>query len=275
MDQAQAVEELEIDLLLEGVFQLFGHDFRGYQRNVVSEKLHALMRTDGLKTVSALQDRVLHDAQARNGLLRALSAQPSGLFENTDHLLALREAMVPWLRSCPSPKIWVAECATVEDVGTLAILLAEEGLHDRTQVFATAANADLLDEARQGVLCSERMDEYEEKYRRSGGKRSLGDYCETIDGRAVLTPQILSNITWAQYSLATDASFNEFELIVCRRTLGNFGTPLRRRTLQLFYESLPLFGMLSVDESAELASAPFVSRYKTICPAQGLYRRVV
>jgi chemotaxis protein methyltransferase CheR len=274
MERLQAVEELEIDLLLEGVFQRFGYDFRGYQREPLKRKLYHLMQSDGLKTVSALQDRVMHDDAACDALLCALSATPVALFDDPGHFLALRDALGPWLRSCPSPKVWIAECASVEEAGTLAILLAEEQLYSKTRIFATLANETLLRDARRGNLALERFDEYEENYRRSGGRKSLAEYCVEDNGRMFFRPEVLSNVTWAQYNLATDTSFNEFELIVCRRTLGDFGPALRRRALQLFRESLPLFGMLSVDDNSELEDATFAGHFRTVSAESGLYRRI-
>jgi chemotaxis protein methyltransferase CheR len=270
----QSVEELEIDLLLEGVFQRFGHDFRGYQRKPLRHKLHKLMQSGGLATVSSLQDRVMHDAAAGDALLRALSVSPAGMFEDPEHFRALRELVGPWLRSCPSPKVWIAECASAAEAATVAILLAEERLYDRTRIFATVANESVLQEARSASLAPGKLDEYEKNYRRSGGRKALSDYFVERNGCAVLLPEVLANVTWAQYNLATDASFNEFELIICRRTLDNFGAALRRRTLQLFYDSMALFGMLSVDVKNELDAVPFANRFKTICPESGLYRRI-
>jgi chemotaxis protein methyltransferase CheR len=275
MESSQDVEDLEIDLLLEGIYQRFGYDFRGYRRAPLKERLLTVMRADGLRSVSALQERVLHDRAAGDNLLRNLSARPAALFDDPGHIQALRQALGPWLRSCPSPRVWIADCASAEEVCTVAILLAEEQLYERTQIFATVANEALLEQARRGSLAVERMAEYEANYRGSGGKASLADYFEQGNGEAVLRPDLRSRITWAQYNLATDASFNEFELIVCRRALGDFGSPLRRRALQLFYDSLSVFGVLSVDEADDLTASPFDMRYKPICGEHGLYRRVV
>jgi chemotaxis protein methyltransferase CheR len=274
MDRMLAVEELEIDLLLEGVFQRFGYDFRGYQRGPLRSKLHQLMQSGGLKTVSALQERVMHDEAASDAFLRALSVRPAGLFDDPEHCLALRLALGPWLRSCPSPKVWIAECGSVEEAGTLAILLAEEDLYSKTRIFATLANEALLRDARKGSFALDRFSEYQENYRRSGGRHRLADYCVEDNGRMYFRTGVLANVTWAQYNLATDASFNEFELIVCRSALGDFGSALRRRALQLFHESLPLFGMLSVDEKSALEDAAFAGRFKAICAESGLYRRI-
>jgi chemotaxis protein methyltransferase CheR len=275
IEPLQNIEDLEIDLLLEGVYRLFGQDFRGYRRESVRQRLHALMRGAGLNTVSALQERVMHDHAAGDALLRALSIQPAALFDDPMYFQTLRKAMVPWLRSCPSPKVWVAECVAPEEVCELAILLAEEGLYERTQIFATAANESLLEEARAGEFALDRWPEYAENYRKCGGKADLARYCREDHGKGVFSRELRANVTWAQYSLATDASFNEFQLIVCRNALSDFGVALHRRTLQLFYDSMPLFGILSVDSKEGLNAAPFVSRYKAIAEGQGLYRRVV
>jgi chemotaxis protein methyltransferase CheR len=274
MEHAHSVEDLEIDLLLEGVFQRFGHDFRGYRRAPLRHKLHRLMQRDGLKTVSGLQERVMHDDSAGDALLRALGTRPAGLFDDPEHFLRLRETLGPWMRSCPSPKVWIAECASAEEACAVAILLAEERVYSRTRIFATVANEAVLKEASRGSFPVDRLSEYEENYRRSGGKGALTDYCIEDNGRMFFTPELLCNITWAQYNLATDASFNEFELIVCRGTLTDFGPALRRKALQLFHESLSLFGMLSLDEKSELDERPFSAHFKTVCAQSGLYRRV-
>ncbi len=271
----QNVEDLEIDLLLEGVYRLFGQDFRGYRRDSIRHRLHTLMRGAGLKTVSSLQDKVMHDPAAGEVLLRALSMQPAALFDDPAYFHALRDVTVPWLRSCPSSRIWVAECVAPEEVCALAIFLAEEGLYDRTQIFATAANESLLEEARAGEFALDRWPEYAENYRKCGGKSDFARYCHEDHGKGVFSKELRANVTWAQYSLATDASFNEFQLIVCRNALSDFGSALYRRTLQLFYDSMPVFGILSVDSDEGLNAAPFVSRYKAIAEGQGLYRRVV
>lgn len=268
------VEDLEIDLLLEGVFRHFGHDFRGYRRDVVKRKLFELMQSLALRTVSALQEQVLHDPVTGAALLRALSLRPGALFDDPAYFQMLRQTMVPWLRSFPSPRIWLAECATAEDVYGMAILLSEEKLLDRTQIFATAENDALLAEASDGGFATGHLERYAHNYRESGGRADLNAFCARRGERTVFSEHLRSNIVWAQYSLATDASFNEFQMIVCRRAMPDFGAYLKRRTLQLFYESMPMFGILSVDQGNGLDAVPFVSRYKPISSELGLYRRI-
>lgn len=270
----QTVEELEIDLLLEAIFRCYGHDFRGYRHDALRRRLQPLMREEGLAELSALQGRVLHDPACSARVIRALTQRPAPLFDDPAYFSQLREAMTPWLRSCPSPRIWLAECGAVEDACAVAILLAEEGLLEKTHIFATAEDESLLRDASSGRFTGNRLAEYVYNYRAAGGKRELSDYFGRDREGPVFSEALRSNITWAQYSLATDASFNEFQMIVCRRAMGDFGGHLRRRTLQLFYESMPLFGILSVDQPDEMRAAPFVQRYKPIAQECGLYRRI-
>jgi chemotaxis protein methyltransferase CheR len=271
----QTLEDVEIDLLLEGVFRYFGHDFRGYRRELLRERLRALMRNARLPTISALQERILHDRAMRDHFLHALASRRGALFDDADYFHALRNVAVPLLRSCPSPRIWIAECLSSEEVCSLAILLAEEQLYDRTQIFATAANEAVLQEAKLGAFELDRLPQYAENYRRSGGRTQLADYVGRSGEQGMFSEAIRGNVTWAQYNLATDASFNEFQLIVCRHALSDFGASLQRRTLQLFHDSMPLFGILSVGEKTAIAAPPFVVCYKTLSEQHGLYRRVV
>lgn len=268
------VEDLEIDLLLEGVFRRYGHDYRRYRRTPVRERLRTFMRHAGLQTLSGLQERVLHDPASADALLRALNKRPVSLFDGADYFHALRAAMVSLLRTYPSSRIWVAECVAAEDVCALSIILAEEQLLDRTQVFATTETEALLEEARSGRFPRDRLVEYEENYRKSGGKKSFASYCSQEGGQMVFAEQLRSNITWAQHSLATDASFNEFQVILCRRALSDYGEGLRRQVLQLFYDSMSHFGVLSVEGDEDVNIAPFKGRYSPIAEKQGLYRRV-
>lgn len=269
-----SLEELETTLLLEAIFQRFGDDFRHHLKKNMATKLHRFMQAHGIATISALQNRVLHDSSYIDALLCALDAQTTSLLDHPQHLLELRTAIVPWLRSCPAPKIWIAECTCAEDVFALAMLLQEEGLSGKTRIFATSANATLLNAAREGRFALAKLSEYEKNYRLAGGTQSLENYCAQVDGSAVFQPQLSRKITWAQYNLTTDASFNEFELIICRGGLGDYTSPLRKRALQVFYASLPVFGFLSLLGADYGDTRELAAHYKTISAKQGLYQRI-
>jgi chemotaxis protein methyltransferase CheR len=268
-----ATEELEIELLLEALFQRFGYDFRAYDRPTLRRKLHQVMLARGLQTVSSLQDRVLHDQGTGAALLRALSVQPAALFDDPEQARQLRIVLASCLRASAVPKVWLAECAGPLEAWSLAILLAEEQLHLRTEIYATVANEEMLAAASLASFPAERMDQYQESYFKSGGTAQLADYFDVHDGRATLLESLSSRITWAQYNMVTDASFNEFQVIICQRALPDFGPLLRQRVLQLFHESLSLFGVLGLDRELG-AGDPLAEYYQPVFPHQPWYKRI-
>ena len=268
-----ATEELEIELLLEALFQRYGFDFRAYERQAIRRRLYGLMRERGLATVSSLQDRVLHEPGVSAALLRALSVQPASLFDDPEQARQLRIVLASCLRASAVPKIWLAEFGGAEEVWSLAIMLAEERLHTRTEIYATAANEQVLAEAQNAGIPLERMAQCKENYLASGGTGNFDDYFEAGGGHAVLAAHLRSRINWAQYNLVTDASFNEFQLIVCRRALPDFGPVLRRRVLRLFHDSLSRFGVLGIDRELDEGDA-FGADYQAVFSHQGWYKRV-
>jgi len=274
LDPRHGWEDLEIDLLLECVYQRFGFDFRGYERAPLKSRLHGLLRTHGIATFSALQDRIMHDADMGETFLREINARTGRLFDDPVHLQQLRSIAVPWLRSHPSPKIWIAECIAPEEVCTLAILLDEEGLYERTQLFATGSNESLLRQAATCGVARRQLAECTDAYRKSGGREELSENFQLSADRAILTPRLRANITWAQFNLQSEASFNEFQLIVCRGVLPDFGAALRCRILHLFRDSLSMFGQMAIDDIAEIESPPFSNCFRAIAPGHGLYKQI-
>jgi chemotaxis protein methyltransferase CheR len=268
-----ATEELEIELLLEALFQRYGFDFRAYDRQAIRRRLFGLMRERGLATVSSLQDRVLHEPGVSAALLRALSVQPATLFDDPEQARQLRIVLASCLRASAVPKIWLAEFGGAEEVWSLAIMLAEEQLHTRTEIYATAANEQVLAEAQDARIPLERMAQCKENYLASGGTGNFDDYFDIDGGHAVLAAHLRSRINWAQYNLVTDASFNEFQLIVCRRALPDFGPVLRRRVLRLFHDSLSRFAVLGIDREFDEGDA-FGANYQAVFSHQGWYKRV-
>jgi chemotaxis protein methyltransferase CheR len=268
-----ATEDLEIELLLEALFQQFGADFRGYDRPALRRKLQALMRARALHTVSSLQERLLHEPGAAAALLRALAPAPAGLFDYPELARQLRIVLAASLRASAVPKVWLAECAGIGEVWSVAILLAEEQLHTRTEIYATMANEELLGEVRNASFPVERLAEFQETYQRSGGSGNVADYFDVSDGAATLVSHLRSRITWAQYSLVTDASFNEFEAIICRRALPDFGPLLRQRVLRLFHDSLARFGILGIDRELSPADA-LTASYQPVFPRLPWYKRI-
>lgn len=273
METAEATEELEIELLLEALFQRCGFDFRAFERATLKRKLLAFMEERRLATVSLLQDRVLHQSGTAASLLRALSVAPAPLFGDPEQVRQMRIVLGACLRASAVPKVWLAECAGAEEAWSLAILLAEEQLHGRTEIFATVANEELLLEAAGASLPLASMAQYQENYRKSGGSADLAQYFEIEGERALLKPALRSRITWAQYNIVTDASFNEFQLISCRRALADYGPLLRQKALRLFHDSLSLFGVMGIDREFDQGDA-LADNYQSVFAHQAWYKRV-
>jgi chemotaxis protein methyltransferase CheR len=267
------VEALELSLLLEAVAQRFGFDFRSHDRTALKRKLHALMARRGLRTLSQLQNRVLHDPAASSALLRALGVAPASMFDDPQEALQLLSVAGQCLPGAPLPKVWLADCAGAEQAWTAAVLLAERQLLWRTEIHATVPSDELLDEALGASIPLEKMGEYQRRYEGAGGSGRLSEYFHLQEGRLVPVPQLASRITWAQYNLVTDASFNEFQLIVCRRALPDFGPLLRRRVLRLFDDSLAVLGVLGIDRA--LADEDrLAGQYQELMAGQSWYKRI-
>ena len=268
-----AVEELELELLLEGVHQLHGFDYRGYERAILRRKSKALMAQLGVATLSALQEQVLHEPAAAAALLRALYVTPATMFDDPQEVSLLRMALGVCLHGAALPRIWLADCAGAQQAWTLAILLEQEQLGARTEIYATVANDALLSEAQETTLTLEQLAQLQLNYQRCGGSGRLRDYFVFEGERAVLAPALRSRITWASYNLVTDASFNEFQLISCRRALPDFGPVLRARVLHLFHDSLTHFGVLALDRPLD-AGELLAASYQPLLPPAPWYRRI-
>jgi chemotaxis protein methyltransferase CheR len=272
---ASSVEELELELLLQALYQCHGYDFRGYDRALVAGKVQALRLRLGLATISSLQSRVLHDGETYNTLLRALYVAPALMFDDALEVSMLRRSLGVSLHGAALPRVWLADCASPQQAWTLAILLEQEQLAPRTEIYATFASDTMLADAQHASLPMARLDELQANYARSGGVGKLIDYFDIdADGlHATLKPQLAGRITWAQYNLVTDASFNEFQMILGQRALPDFGPALRKRVLQLFDGSLAPFGTLALDRPLD-DHDPLSRHYKPLLANQSWYKRV-
>ncbi len=268
-----AVEELETELLLEAVFQRFGHDFRAWDRAVLRARLAQALRAHGVRTLSGLQERILHDGAAAARLLRQLAPAPAALFDNPGHAARLRAVLAPSLSGWPLPRVWVAECAGIGEAWTLAVVLAEEGVLDRLDIHATLANEELVAQMQDAWLPLSHLEEAHARHAASGAAGALMAHFEVRDGMARLRAELRRRITWSQYSLVTDASFNEFQAIVCCHALADFGPVLRQRVLRLFHDSLARFGVLCLDRPLAVSDA-HAGAYQAIAGERPWYKRV-
>ncbi len=248
-------EEIEMNLLLEAIYLRYGYDFRQYSPSSLSRRLKRRLLLSGLENLTQVQERVLHDPSFFKTLILDFSINVTEMFRDPSFFLAMRRDLIPTLRDLPFVRIWHAGCASGEEVYSMAIMLMEEGIYDKTLIYATDFNNMVLTKAKEGGFPMSRMEKYEKNYKKAGGKTSLEDYC-TINGEeAFLDLSLKGNIVFADHNLATDSVFNEMNLIVCRNVLIYFNGELKNRVLKLFRESLGDEGFLCLGskESVEFS----------------------
>jgi chemotaxis protein methyltransferase CheR len=268
------LEWLEIELLLEGAHRRYGFDFREYAPASLKRRLRRRMDMEGLRTISALQDRILHDPAVMERLLLDLSINVTAMFRDPSFYVAFREKLVPLLRTYPFTRIWNAGCSTGEETYSLAILLQEEGLYDKTRIYATDINEAVLERAQAGVFPLEKMKEYTQNYIRAGGRRAFSEYYVAAYDGAQFQRSLCDNIVFAQHNLASDGSFNEFHVILCRNVMIYFDKTLQDRVHELFYDSLTTFGILALGHKESLAFSRRQDRYEELDGRERLYRKV-
>ena len=268
------LERLEIELLLEGVFRHYGFDFRSYAYASIRRRLWKRVQGEGLRSISELMARILHDADTMERLLLDLSVNVTAMFRDPSFYKEFRERVVPLLRTYPFIRIWHAGCATGEEVFSMAILLEEEGLYDRARLYATDINDVVLQRARQGIFPLDRMQEYTDNYIRAGGTRSFSEYYTAKYDGALFSPSLTRNIVFSQHNLVTDRSFSEFHVIFCRNVLIYFDKTLQNRVHSLFYDSLVMFGVLALGSKESLKFSQYEPCYEKLSPTEKLYRKV-
>src|SRR3954452_20398400 len=273
--QADAdLERVEMALLLEGIYQHYGYDFRGYALASLKRRLWRRAHAEGLTTLSSLQDRVLHDSAAMERLLHDLSINVTSMFRDPSFYRAFREKVVPVLRTYPFLRIWNAGCSTGEETYSLAILLREAGLVERTRIYATDINDRVLERARAGAFPLDKMREYTENYIRAGGEESFSAYYEAEGDIARFDPELRQQIVFAQHNLVSDAPFNVFNVIVCRNFMIYFGKKLQDRVHELFYASLDPFGILALGHKESIKFTKHEGRYEALDAPEKLYRKM-
>ena len=269
---AARVPEGELQLFLEGVFRHSGFDFRDYSPASLSRRISRCVRVEHLSTVAELHERVLQDPACMDRVLLTLSVDVTAMFRDPAFYRALREAVVPVLRTYPVVRIWHAGCSTGEEVYSVAILLREEGLYDRCRLYATDMNEAVLRQAQRGELSLATMRENTRNYIESGGRQPFAQWYSVRDHRAVLDPDLRRNMVFSQHNLATDGSPNEFNLVLCRNVLIYFNRRLQDRVHRLLYDSLVRFGFLALGAKETVRFTPHEAHYQEL--PERLYRKV-
>jgi len=270
-----SLDDVEIELLLEGLYRAYGFDFREYSRASLKRRILELMRAEKLGTVSAFQDRVLHDTACLERLLLGLSVHATAMFRDPSFYSTFRRQVVPLLRTYPTVQIWVAGCSTGEEVYSLAILLQEERLYDKCRIYATDISQAVLRKARDGIFPLAAMREYTINYHQAGGANEFSDYYTAHYDNVIFSSRLKSNVVFSEHNLATDGSFNEFQVILCRNVMIYFNKDLQARVHNLLYDSLSMFGVFGLGNKESLRFTPRADFYQHLNETDKLYRKVM
>jgi chemotaxis protein methyltransferase CheR len=268
------LEQLEIELLLEAVYRRYGLDFRQYAQASLKRRLYRRIHAEGLETISQLQDRLLHESAAMERLLVDLSINVTSMFRDPTFYVAFRDKVVPALRTYPFTRIWCAGCSSGEEVYSLAIVLQEEGVYERTRIYATDINENVLQTARNGVFPLDRMKQYTQGYIRAGGTKDFSRYYTAAYDSVAFSRSLTENVVFAQHNLAMDRSFNEFNVILCRNVMIYFDKALQDHVHGLFYDSLATFGILGLGHKESINFTRFADRYEAVDPDERIYRKI-
>lgn len=252
---AREVDELEVGLVLEAIFQRYGYDFRGYARDVMSRRLAIAQLKVGAGSLGQLQHDLLVDETVFRVVLAQLTVRVSDIFRDPEFWAMLRQRVVPTLRTYPTLKLWLAGCASGEEVYSMAILLEEEGLTERAIVYATDLSSEGLTEAKEGVYSQARLGTFIGNYQSAGGKRRFEDYCTLAYDRLAMDSSLRRNVVFFEHNLVSDYSPGQMNVVFCRNVLIYFDADTRRQTLELFRSCLNPSGYLCLGMSEALPQA--------------------
>jgi chemotaxis protein methyltransferase CheR len=265
--------DIELRLLIEAIYLKYHYDFRGYAMASLKRRMGTAMSRFGCQTLSQLQDRMLRDPPMFASLLDYLTVQVSEMFRDPSYFKALRNEVVPLLRTYPSLKVWVAGCSAGEEAWSLAILLREEGLLERTLIYATDINAEALRKAEAGVYPLEQIALYTQNHQKSGGRSSLSDHYTAAYGRAVFDKTLRKQMVFSDHSLATDSVFAEVHLVSCRNVLIYFDRQLQDRAIGLFSEALVRKGFLGLGSKESMRFSAHRDEFDDFVSGERLYQR--
>jgi chemotaxis protein methyltransferase CheR len=269
-----ALTDLELNLLLEAILRFSGLDFRDYSQATLKRRITERVRAEGLHTISGLQERVLHDPAAFARFVFAMSGGPGHLFREPSFFSLMRTRIVPLLRTYSFTRIWVPNCGRGEDAYSLAVLLHEEDLLGRTMIYGTDASEIAVTAAKRGAFESESVEGVKSAHRSTGATKGLAELADVGDDAIVFRDEIRKNLIFAQHSLITDGSLNEFHLIVARGVMPQFNKTLQFRVHNLFLNSLVRLGFLALGPNETIKGTPHERVFREVAEGEPVYRRM-
>jgi chemotaxis protein methyltransferase CheR len=273
MDELET-QNIELQLLLQAIYLKYGYDFRNYAKASIKRRVQHRLIKEGLSSISAMQHELLYDVSFFERLLLDLSINVTEMFRDPGFYLAIRKHVLPELKTYPFLKIWHAGCSSGEEVYSMAILLKEEGLYERTQIYATDMNEVVLKQAKDGIFNISRLKQYTANYQKAGGQESFSDYYTAHYDHVVMEKSLKENILFSDHNLATDGVFGEMNLIMCRNVLIYFNRDLQSRAVSLFYDSLCTDGFLCLGSKESIRFSQYSDQFEDVVREEKIYRRL-
>lgn len=268
-------EQIEIKLLLEAIYLKYGYDFRHYAGAHTKRRLEYRRSISQFDTFLDMARRLLYDEEFFNQLLLDLSINVTEMFRDPWVYKRFREVVIPHLMTYPFIKVWHAGCSAGQEVYSMAILLDEEGMKKRAQIYATDFNEIILEKAREGIYPLDVIREYTANYQKGGGKRSFSDYYLADYDNVVINRELKERILFSSHNLVTDGVFGEMHVIFCRNVLIYFDRELQNRVLKLFSESLCPGGFLCLGTKENLKFSDVWSNFELVSESEKIYRKKV
>ena len=265
--------DLEITLLMEGIYQVYGYDFRESSEASLRRRLLQWLSGSGFASLSLAQSQLLRDHTLFDTLLRGITVTVSDMFRDPAFFKAVRTQVVPYLKTYPFVKIWHAGCASGDEAYSMAIILLEEGMKGRFRIYATDINEEVIRKAQEGIYPLQDLQRFTRNYQSAGGKGSFSDYYTARYDHAILAQPLRDNIVFAAHNLAVDTNFGEMNLILCRNVMIYFKLPLKERVLELFDNCLMPGGFLCLGTKENLDHRKISDRYEAIMPRMQIYQK--
>ena len=272
--KSEEIERIEIELLLEAVFRYYGYDFRNYAFPFIQRRISHRVCKENLASISALQEKVLRDSEVMGELLSDFSINVTEMFRDPSFFKSFRTKIIPLVKDYPEIRIWHVGCSSGEEVYSMAILLHEEGIYEKTRMFATDLNKIVLEKAKKGTFPLDRMQLYTKNYIEAGGKRAFSEYYKAVDDKVLFHTFLQKNVVFAQHNLVTDQSFNEFDIIICRNVFIYFDKVLQNHVHTLLYNSLCPSGFLGLGKREGIKFTSYENCYGEFDASEKLYRKI-
>jgi len=267
-------ENIEIDLLIRAIYLKYGYDFTNYIKDHIKRRIIRRQKIDKFDSITKMTEKIIYDLDYFKKIIIDLSINTTEMFRFPEFYLTLRKEVIPYLKTYPSIKIWHAGCSTGEEVYSMAILLKEEELLEKTQIIATDFNNEALKIAKEGIYPLNKVKEWTKNYQLSKGKRFFSDYYSAKYNHIILNKDLMKHITFIEHNLTEVNTFMEANLIVCRNVLIYFNNKLQNQVIQLFLDSLPISGFLGLGSKETIKHKELMKNFDVISSKYKIYKKV-